>query len=223
MKSVLVSYLHNNMVHHNMMDSLWNLREYDRDHENLLYARFPVAAGPGGIDTSRNEVARVLLEQTECEWLWFVDYDMGFRPDTLARLVEAADPEDRPVVAGLYHNVFLGETDGRGGWITEISPLAYIWGKPEIGDEGFLQIPDEDIPPNVVVEVAGAGTGCMLIHRSVLEGLGSDWFTYMNYANGNRISEDLSFCYRVKTQLQKPIFLHTGLELTHHKATWIGQ
>jgi hypothetical protein len=47
--------------------------------------------GAAGIVEGRNSIAAAFLDKTECEWLFMVDSDMGFAPDTVDRLIEAAD------------------------------------------------------------------------------------------------------------------------------------
>jgi hypothetical protein len=47
-------------------------------------------AGTGGIPEGRNELARAFLDTTDSEWLFMVDTDMGFAPDTVDQLVFSA-------------------------------------------------------------------------------------------------------------------------------------
>jgi hypothetical protein len=94
--------------------------------------------GAGGISSSRNKVARDFLDNTAGEWLWFVDSDMGFAPDTLNRLVESADPAARPVMGGLC---FAGLRDRREkpplyAERILIQPTVYEYVEPD-GEVGF--------------------------------------------------------------------------------------
>ena len=43
------------------------------------------------ISPSAEPVTAHFLDHTDAEWLWWADADMGFEPDTLSRLIDAAD------------------------------------------------------------------------------------------------------------------------------------
>jgi hypothetical protein len=79
---------------------------------------------------------------------------------------------------------------------------------------------------NALVQVAGTGAACLLIHRGVLEKVraehGDVWFDRVTYASGLKVAEDLSFCYRVNSA-GFGVFVHTGVRTTHHKAVWLSE
>jgi hypothetical protein len=81
-------------------------------------------------------------------------------------------------------------------------------------------------PPETLVQVAGTGAAFLLIHRSVLERVraeyGEQWFNLIQYEDGTTVSEDLSFCYRL-LEHQIPVFVHTGVKITHHKEMWLDE
>ena len=54
------------------------------------------------VSKARNEIARRFLDESEDEWLLMVDTDLLFATDFILGLLEAADPEERPVISGLY-------------------------------------------------------------------------------------------------------------------------
>jgi GT2 family glycosyltransferase len=221
MSSVMVSYLHRNTVSHSFMESLMTLAAHDRTGPNLVRYVFPVYSGPVHIPESRNDMAEVFLDQSDAEWLWIVDSDMGFERDTLQRLLRAADPVERPVVAGLYLAAEQVSSDGLGGWQIVPYPVVFEWREDDAGVEGFVRLPD--VPKDQVVRAAGAGTGCMLVHRTVLEKVGASgerWFDQIRYANGQIVSEDLSFCARLRRE-GIPLHVDTGVRLSHHKSIWI--
>ncbi len=171
----------------------------------------------GGISAGRNEIARKFLA-TECEWLFMVDTDMGFSPDTVEALIAAADPLTRPVVGGLC---FKLHSEGPGPFHGEryaILPTAFAW--VETSDTvGFA--PLRSLPEDTLMEVSATGAACMIIHRSALELVrtryGEKWFDPVEHPTGpTTFSEDLSFCIRLAA-VDLPIFVHTGVGTTHDK------
>lgn len=179
-------------------------------------------AGTMGVASGRNDIAREFLDSTDGEWLWFVDTDMGFAPDTVDRLVTAADPELRPVVGALC---FAAKWQARGEYWAEryrIAPTVYEY--LDLGDEvGFRPI--LNYPRDQVVQVAGTGAACLLIHRSALDKVrqryGDLWFEPITHPAGNRgrpraFSEDLSFCIRLAS-VDVPVHVDTSVRTTHDK------
>lgn len=179
-------------------------------------------AGTMGIADGRNEIAREFLDSTDGEWLWMVDTDMGFAPDTVDRLVKSADPELRPVMGGLC---FALKRDGGGDFHAvryRIVPTIYEY--LDLGVEvGFRPI--LDYRRGEVVQVAGTGAACLLMHRSALEKVraqvGDAWFDPITHPTGNRgrprtFSEDLSFCIRLAAA-ELPVHVDTSVKTTHEK------
>jgi hypothetical protein len=178
-------------------------------------------AGAGGIASARNEIVRQFLDRAEAEWLWMVDTDMVFAPDVADRLVEAADPVERPVVGGLC---FALKEDGREGYVMRYGIRPTLYDYVELPDEvGFRAA--TDYPRDELVRVAGTGAACLLIHRSALERVrdryGDIWFEPATHPTGDHgkprvFSEDLSFCVRLAA-VGVPVHVHTGVKTAHDK------
>ncbi len=172
----------------------------------------------GGISAGRNEVAAKFLDDTECEWLWMIDTDMGFGPDTVERLIASADPATRPVVGGLCFKLDRESAGAFYGERYNILPTAFAWVEtPRI--VGFAPIPD--LPDDTLLEVSATGAACLLVHRSALERVreryGDHWFDQATHPTGpTTFSEDLSFCIRLAA-LDIPVYVDTGVGTTHHK------
>lgn len=174
-------------------------------------------ASAGGLVACRNEIAGRFLDTTGCEWLFMVDTDMGFGPDTVDRLIAAADPEARPVVGGLC---FKLHHEGPGAFYGEkylILPTAYAW--VETPDAvGFA--PLRTLPDDALLEVSATGAACLIVHRSALDRVrakyGDKWFDPVTHPTGVTFSEDLSFCVRLAA-VDIPLFVHTGVGTTHDK------
>jgi glycosyltransferase involved in cell wall biosynthesis len=182
--------------------------------------------GSGGIPQNRNCTAQSFLDNTDGDWLWFLDSDMGFADDTLDRLLETADPEKRAIVGALC---FQQKKCGDGPYNAvrySIHPTVLNWAEvKETGEAGFR--PQDDYKRDAVVEVAGTGMACILIHRNVLEAIreksGEDaWYSPLTIpgAGGNdkprTFSEDLSFCIRAAACGYK-LWVDTGVKTTHYK------
>lgn len=186
--------------------------------------------GTGGIPQGRNEVTREFLDSTDGEWLWMVDADMGFAPDTVDRLVDAADEHHRPVVGGLC---FAQRRAAAGDFHSEINGIVpTIYDYIETGDEvGFA--PVEQYPLGQLVPTAGTGAACLLAHRRVLRKMraqfGDAWFDLMTHPTGavgggpRTFSEDLSFCVRLAA-IDEPLFVDTRVRTVHHKGgLWLSE
>ncbi|MFW6034491.1 MAG: hypothetical protein ACOC9R_05075 [bacterium] len=227
--TVLVAYVHPaTEIQHSFTVSLMNLVNYDAAHDQRLFGEvggpLMMRAGTSGVPQARIEIFRHWLDRTGDEWLWMVDTDMGFAPDTVDRLLEAADPVERPVVGALCFGLRQAEPDGYGGYVTYPFPTMYGWGEDDNGNVGFqaaVQYPRDEL-----VRVSGTGAACLLVHRSAAEKMraeyGDDWFAPVRYPDGRFVSEDLSFCYRLGA-LDIPLHVHTGVRTTHAKIVWIGE
>lgn len=193
--------------------------------EQRLTRYLPIRCGTNGLIAARNEVVTQFLD-TDADWLWWVDTDMGFEDDALDRLLAVADPEKAPVVGGLCFAQKQIESDGMGGIRAETVPALYRWGQNDEGKSGFVAW--KDYPRDAVAEVAATGSAFVLIHRAVFEKVaeahGAHWYDRLvnPLADGQLLGEDLSFCARVR-MLGIPIFVHTGIATTHRKPQYISE
>jgi len=156
------------------------------------------------LDKARNEMTERFLA-TSADWMLMVDADMTFNADLLERLLRVADPAERPIVGPLCYSM-----SHAGPW-----PVLY-----ELRGGQFYPIPDP--PADTLLRVDGAGTGCLLIHRSALERIAASsdwpgqWFDHV-YLSRHPLGEDLSFCVRAR-QAGLPIWVDTGIPIGHVKA-----
>lgn len=181
---VAIGYCHNGMVHQPFMECVLATQTIDggRHLEGTISASGPYIA------QNRNLVVRRFLNESSSDWLWFLDYDIIFAPETLAWLLKAADPVSHPIVSGLYFGRF--KEGIRSMWMheragNEFTPVEFFRG---------------DLEP-----LTFTGMGCALIHRSVFEKLDNDdpwpWFDHdlMVTPDGpERMSEDYVFCRRAR-------------------------
>lgn len=174
-------------------------------------------AQAGGIVEGRNSIAEKFLDDTDCEWLFMVDSDMGFGPDTVDRLIAAADPVQRPVVGGLCFSLRRDTPGEFYGQKYVVVPTCYEYVDTD-AEVGFRSI--VDYPRDAMLQVGGTGAACLLIHRSALTAIrarfGDHWFDHVTHPSGTTFSEDLSFCVRLAA-CDLPLWVHTGVRTTHDK------
>lgn len=222
--AVTVAYLHGNDVSYSWHRSLLDLIGYDLTHDQRVVRGgwMSMKAATGGIVEGRNDAAAGFLTEKNSDWLWWVDSDMGFAPDTVDRLLAVADPVERPVVGGLCFAYKEAGPDGLGGARCAPRPTLFDWVSE--GDEaGFKG--RTTYPVNGVVRVDGTGSACLLVHRSVLQRIADEfgpvWYNRLPAPSGKGwISEDLSFCMRLGA-LGVPLFVHAGVRTSHAKTTWV--
>jgi GT2 family glycosyltransferase len=147
-----------------------------------------------------------------------VDSDMGFAPDTVERLIASAHKYDRPVVGALCFALRRAASDAL--HVTRYVTIPTVYEFVERDDEvGFRSNPD--YPRDQLVEVAGTGAACMIVHRRALfkvrEKYGDEWFTPVTHPTGKTtFSEDLSFCLRLAAA-GIPVFVDTSVKTSHYK------
>ena len=221
--AVAVAYIHGNQVAYSWHHSMHQLFVHDLGRHRriprggMIAIRCPSSSY---LPTARNAAVCEFLS-SDVPWLWMVDTDMGFAPDTVDRLVAAADPAKRPVVGGLCLAQREAGPDGMGGWRTE--PVATIYDWAGGGEDNWLRV-RRDYPPDGLVACDGTGAACLLIHRDALGKVQADygqhWFDRLDAKDGT-MGEDLSFCMRLGG-VGVPIHVHTGIRTTHLKAVWLG-
>lgn len=174
--------------------------------------------GSGLLSKLRNRVVATFLDNTQSDWLLMLDTDEQLSIKAFDMLIDAAHDKERPVVSGLVFAAFDADK--------------HLYPKPvptifQDAPEGFLPLNRYD--KDSLFEVDAVGTGCLLIHRSVLTKMreqadpnqGTEWCWFWDGPiNGTWVSEDLLFSRRVR-QLGFPIYAHTGVILPHQKSYWL--
>jgi GT2 family glycosyltransferase len=242
---VTVGYLFEDEIKASFFHSFLRLLGFDGEHEGRIWSGgfCPRRGTTGDLAGGRNDVVLDFLG-TDSQWLWWVDTDMGFEPDVVERLLEAADPAEHPVVGALCFAQREHESDGVGGWRPVAWPTVMDWNV--VDGRGGFEV-RWDYPRNTLTRVSATGSACILIHRSVFERvqaeygdqvrelnrqrglpeeLGLPWNSWYsrvtNPTTGELMGEDLSFCARL-LRLQVPIHVHTGVQTTHQKHIWLQE
>jgi glycosyltransferase involved in cell wall biosynthesis len=226
----------------NYTESLVRMFAYDKAHGNHLLhnsgllnngSYCPIWGRSTELSHARNTGAAAFLS-SESDWLLWWDSDIGAEPDALERLLEVADPVERPIVGGLAFIEGEYSHDGRGGLGSSLSPTLYdwTWAEPKSGMPGaYKMLPRDRWEPGEVTRVGATGTGFLLTHRTVYEKISRwlveneapphIWFERIPGPDGERCGEDISFCMRAH-QLDMPVYVHTGVTTTHQKTIWYG-
>lgn len=166
--------------------SIWGLAdkvmEYDTDY--LEYeVGFDFVRGYT-VDRARNLCVH-RAKQEGATHLLFVDNDVTFGGDYLEKLME----HDLPVVMGYYDHRPTDPSDkllrtnlckmGQVSYIEQVTPEEI----DEAREEGYD-----------LIQVKGGGLGFTLIDMQVFEKLMYPYFLFVNYGDGQSLSEDLFFC-----------------------------
>lgn len=133
------------------------------------------------IYTSRNDLATAAIKE-DFDYVFWLDSDMVFRPDTLIRMMDTLKKNDYDMLTGLYFRR-----------VPPYSPVLFdrlnISGV-EADFSEFKEIPNE------IFEVGACGFGCVLMSTEV--------FMSVQAKHGNMFSpignngEDVAFCWRAR-------------------------
>lgn len=203
---VALAYCYGELIRPQFMSSVLGVITHDRGRR----VQGTVAVGCLYICEGRNYVVQQFL-QSGLEWLWFLDTDVEFAPDTLDRLLEATKDGERKIVSAPY-------------WTEDENGPFVVWYR--LDPEGFRAY--AEIPESGVVQLAACGMGCCLIHRDVFASMVKDrhnpddpwvWFSHdlVEMATGPiRAGEDFSFCLRAYKR-GFPTYGVTDIRVDHYK------
>lgn len=132
------------------------------------------------VDYARNSIVRDFLAGKE-DWLFFMDADMTFPEDVVARLLA----HQVPLVSGRYHMRK-----------PPYHVVAYVKHRTQDGPHCYAPVHWG----RGLIEIERGGAGCLLIHRRVLEAIqariGEEWFRYQRGPESPHdytVSEDFWF------------------------------
>lgn len=133
------------------------------------------------IYTSRNSLATTAI-QSEADFVFWLDSDMVFKPDTLIRMMDTLKKNDLDILSGLYFRR-----------VPPYSPV--LFDKLDIDGvkadySEYSKIPDD------LFEVGACGFGCVLMKTDVFFDVQSK-FGNMFAPIGNN-GEDVAFCWRAR-------------------------
>lgn len=169
---------------------------------------------------ARNELVGGFLS-SGCDYLLFVDADMGIPKNTIERLMSVAHADERPIVAGLCFAMRdRGFNEDTYSTTFDIVPTVQVWNVDDNDEVQSFSIVT-DYPRDTVCEIDATGGACVLIHRGVFEKMraefGDHWFTPItNKLTGGPFGEDTSFFLRCR-QLGIPVHMDTSVKTSHDK------
>jgi len=185
------------------------------------------------IAESRNYLLTYWFDKTEASHILFVDTDMGFEPQLIVDMVAL----DKPIVGVIYpkHNINfnrVAEFAARGEQTDRAVSKAHEY--------VFRGLPRGTRPKTQggFLEVEGCGSGILLVQRACIETMLrlipelSDTnrinfpliksfdriiraFDVIRDADGNRLSEDYSFCHRWRHSCKGEIWVSQAHEIVH--------
>lgn len=223
-EKVIVAFLHAGEWESAFGESLVNLLMYDVSlHQRIVHGGGWLAVqASANLAGPRNGIVKQFLSYGGAEWLWMVDSDMTFSPDTVERMLEYADPVEAPIVGALCFGF-----DDKG----EVQPTLYGLDGTADDPEHVAVIRYHEWAPDTMMQVAATGTGCLLMHRSVFERMASaqlpnrpgkkgfndayPWFQETEH-DGSPVGEDITFCWRAGL-LEIPVWVNTAVQCGHVK------
>lgn len=156
-----------------------------------------VARGILNLDTLRNDLARMALEDKQVTHLLWLDSDCIIEEpkdvnDAIAKLLAC----NAPVVSGLY----------RAKKAKGLYPYA-MWAKHPAADYGYIDIPKWT---GNFISVDAIGFGFCLVKREVFEKIPPPWFQW----DKPQPSEDFAFCKKIR-EAGYEIKVYTDVKLSH--------
>lgn len=182
------------------------LRDIEEVYRNQIEFVYPSACVRRVFhDYARNKMTEDFLA-SDCDILWFLDSDIT-PPKYVLDLITVHG--DKWKVAGLTYPVFMKPP---GSDILEVVYTAYKR-NPETGNLGVCSVPKEGTDL-----LDGLATGCLFIHREVLEKLERPYFEfkYKEVDREIREGEDLGFSRKVSA-LGYQFFTDYSLMCRHQK------
>ena len=209
--------------------SLLQLQEHCHKHSIVFQHCFMM--NESLIDRGRNGIVHEFLTRSNADYLLFIDADVQFRPEDVLMMMSY----DKDIICGPYPKKHIN-------WPVIIAAVKNGMDDPAyleklVGEYVFSTL-DDDTKVGEIVRVAEAGTGFMLIKRSVFEkmakafpenayvsdhsadvlkGVEKKMFAYFRTGifNGRYLSEDYYFCHKWR-EIGGDVWLFPWALTTHY-------
>jgi len=221
-QSIVVGYAHTGMVHDVFLKSLQQLQHASRNITSFI------SQSSCNVVLNRNLIIHSFLAiQPELsQWLLFLDTDIKCPPYTAAAMLKVAVETESDIVAVPYKLTSMASTVGRLE-VEELPKRRIFPGGIERVDVGTGFNTQGEFTWDRVYDIHGAGTGCMMIRRSLLERMKEHYvelapWEFCGYdpiiihGKPDYESDDYSLCHRA-LDLGASIRSYTGVPLRHFK------
>jgi glycosyl transferase family 2 len=152
-----------------------------------------------GFAKNRNEIVRRFLAKQDAAWLWFIDDDNTFAPDTLMRLLDRNVDIVQPLICNR-------------------KPPYNVHAYSQM-ESDYVPIPFNQIPNGVLMSCHAVSSGGVLIRRRVFEDIPDPWYEE-GKTKADEPGEDLTFCKKALEQ-HFEIWLDTAVEMGHMSKTTV--
>jgi len=148
---------------------------------------------------------------TDFEWILWVDSDIVLTNEALQKLWSIADVKTKPVVTGTY---FVSKENEQS--LMTPYPALFSW-----TDDEYKIAYVHPLPENAVTQVGASGFGFVLMHRSAvakMKEVHGDNTPFFNETGVGEqfVSEDINF-FRLMYKANVPLYAHTGAHVQHMK------
>lgn len=186
-----------------------------------FYAQY---SGPY-LDDSRNRCVQWFHNDTESDYLVFIDSDIAFDANKVFSLVEVAAEHGVTILSGVYYNQF-----GK-----DLRALIYEWGDPALSgmNRNYLDDDARDLIPLANIQLSAlypqdkphpvdaCGAGFFAIHRKVFIDMAAQYAVPQQFfaelcLGGIHMGEDLTFCVRAKA-VGHQTYVFPSIEVDHYK------
>jgi hypothetical protein len=162
------------------------------------------------IGRQRQQALDFWYDNTDFDWMLWVDSDIHITEDALQKVWASADKIARPVVTGVY---FISKENEQS--LMAPYPAVFQW-----TDNEYKIAYVHPLPKDVLIKVGSAGFGFVLMHRNAISEMrkvhGAKPYFNETGVGEQFVSEDINF-FRMMHQANVPLHTHTGALVKHFK------
>jgi hypothetical protein len=161
-------------------------------------------------DYNRNIMVADHFLPNGADWLLMCDDDVFF-PTNILKMMVDAEKNGRMIVSAYAPSLALRKD--KEPVVTQITPTSIF----KVADGRWNR--EDSVSSQEPYRVDGAGTGCIAIHRSVLEKMSMPYFSFV-YDQATRkikVGEDHFFCLKAKQELDVDTWYDPRFECGHMK------
>jgi hypothetical protein len=167
------------------------------------------------IARQRETVITYWYDQTDTEWLLWVDSDVVISPEGFLKLWNQKDKDERPMMTGVY---FTTDNPEEPLMVPMPTIFNFIVGDGDEGGFGLTRV--HPLPKDKLIQVSAAGMGYVLMHRSVVDRVRKempDAQFFMEMGRGTKfIGEDIYF-FALCEKAGVPLWCDTSVTAPHMK------